>query len=134
MFLIFDTETTGLPAKYGASHEDLESWGTCRLVQLAWQLHDETGKLLAREQQSYSPYYSSQPGWAEQDPDLYWKSLVAACQGLRKKDPKSFAAIAGVGVTSQRATMINVDKKGQVLRPAIVWHRVRSPEQRGIMW
>ncbi len=92
-------------------------------------LFAENGKLLAREQQSYSPYYSSQPGWAEQDPDLYWKSLVTVCQALKKKDPKSFASISGVGVTSQRATMINVDKQGRVLRPAIVWldQRVARP-------
>ncbi len=42
-FLIFDTETTGLPLRYDAPPEDLENWP--RLVQLAWQLHDPEGKL-----------------------------------------------------------------------------------------
>ncbi len=44
MFLIFDTETTGLPKKYNAPLTDSENWP--RMVQLAWQLHDENGKLL----------------------------------------------------------------------------------------
>jgi sugar (pentulose or hexulose) kinase len=79
------------------------------------------GELLAREQVLYTPYVSPEPGWAEQDPDIYWHSLVAACQRLKKSHPEVFAAIAGVGVTSQRASMINVDKTGRVLRPAIVW-------------
>ncbi len=42
-FLIFDTETTGLPVKDNAPITDLENWP--RLVQLAWQLHDHEGKL-----------------------------------------------------------------------------------------
>ncbi|MFN1834542.1 DNA polymerase III subunit alpha [Balneola sp. MJW-20] len=44
MYLIFDTETTGLPQDFSAPITDLENWP--RLVQLAWQLHDHTGKLL----------------------------------------------------------------------------------------
>lgn len=44
MFLIFDTETTGLPKNWNAPYTDSENWP--RLVQLAWQLHDEKGELL----------------------------------------------------------------------------------------
>lgn len=47
MFLIFDTETTGLPKNYHAPLTDFDNWP--RLVQLAWQLHDATGKLIAHE-------------------------------------------------------------------------------------
>ncbi|TVQ02583.1 MAG: DNA polymerase III subunit alpha [Balneolaceae bacterium] len=45
MYLIFDTETTGLPQNYAAPLTDFDNWPRC--VQLAWQLHDETGKLLS---------------------------------------------------------------------------------------
>jgi DNA polymerase III subunit alpha len=45
MYLIFDTETTGVPHNKTAPLSDLENWP--RLVQLAWQLHDKTGKLLS---------------------------------------------------------------------------------------
>jgi len=44
MFLIFDTETTGLPRNYKAPLTDFENWP--RLVQIAWQLHDAQGKLV----------------------------------------------------------------------------------------
>ena len=47
MFLIFDTETTGLPEKYDSPVEDVENWP--RLVQLAWQLHSSTGELIEVE-------------------------------------------------------------------------------------
>lgn len=45
MYLIFDTETTGLPRNYNAPMSDLDNWP--RLVQLAWQLHDEKGRLVS---------------------------------------------------------------------------------------
>ncbi|MEP5611665.1 MAG: DNA polymerase III subunit alpha [Cyclobacteriaceae bacterium] len=45
MYLIFDTETTGLPHNKSAPVEDLDNWP--RLVQIAWQLHDHKGKLLS---------------------------------------------------------------------------------------
>jgi DNA polymerase-3 subunit alpha len=44
MFLIFDTETTGLPRDYNAPIHNLDNWP--RMVQIAWQLHDSKGKLL----------------------------------------------------------------------------------------
>ena len=46
MFLIFDTETTGLPRNWNAPISDGDNWP--RLVQLAWQLHDVSGALLSR--------------------------------------------------------------------------------------
>ena len=44
MFLIFDTETTGLPKKWNAPISDSQNWPRC--IQLAWQLHDSEGKLI----------------------------------------------------------------------------------------
>lgn len=49
MFLIFDTETTGLPKKWNAPITAIDNWPRC--VQIAWQLHDEFGELI--EQQDY---------------------------------------------------------------------------------
>jgi DNA polymerase-3 subunit alpha len=49
MYLIFDTETTGLPKKWGAPISDTDNWPRC--VQIAWQLHDDMGKLI--EHQDY---------------------------------------------------------------------------------
>ena len=49
MYLIFDTETTGLPKKWGAPISDTDNWP--RAVQIAWQLHDEMGVLI--EHQDY---------------------------------------------------------------------------------
>jgi DNA polymerase-3 subunit alpha len=44
MYIIFDTETTGLPKNFNAPITDTDNWP--RLVQLAWQIHDKEGKLV----------------------------------------------------------------------------------------
>ncbi len=79
------------------------------------------GRLLAGSRVPYDPYRSPGPGLAEQDPEIYWEGLVTASVRLKKEYPQFFSDLAGVGVTTQRATMVNVDSDGRVLRPAIVW-------------
>ena len=49
MYLIFDTETTGLPKNWKAPITDTDNWPRC--VQIAWQLHNEMGELI--EDQNY---------------------------------------------------------------------------------
>ncbi|GAK88599.1 DNA polymerase III alpha subunit [Nonlabens ulvanivorans] len=44
MYLIFDTETTGLPKRWDAPYTDVDNWP--RVIQIAWQLHDEMGNLI----------------------------------------------------------------------------------------
>ena len=44
MYLIFDTETTGLPKNWKAPITDTDNWPRC--IQIAWQLHDAQGKLV----------------------------------------------------------------------------------------
>ena len=52
MFLIFDTETTGLPKKWSAPLTDFDNWP--RAIQVAWQVHDLSGKCISN--QSYIVY------------------------------------------------------------------------------
>ena len=44
MYLIFDTETTGLPKSWNAPMTDTNNWPRC--VQIAWQLHDNMGNII----------------------------------------------------------------------------------------
>ena len=47
MYLIFDTETTGLPKRWDAPLSDSENWPRC--IQIAWQIHDAKGNLIAHK-------------------------------------------------------------------------------------
>jgi len=89
---------------------------------------DPRGNLVHRTRVPSEPYFSKQPGWAEQEADYFWRNLCAACQRLWQETTLPKEAIAGVALTTQRATMINVDKAGQPLRPAIVWLDQRRTE------
>ncbi len=71
------------------------------------------------------PYYSVKPGWAEQDPEYFWKMLCFTCRKLFRAGGINRESIRGVTLTSQRDTMINVDRNGKPLRPAIVWYDQR---------
>lgn len=64
MYLIFDTETTGVPHNKTAPITDLDNWP--RLVQLAWQLHDHKGKLITQNNYLIKPEGFNIPYKAEQ--------------------------------------------------------------------
>ena len=53
MYLIFDTETTGLPRDWNAAITDTDNWPRC--IQLAWQLHDEWGNLIENKDYLVKP-------------------------------------------------------------------------------
>ncbi len=53
MYLVFDTETTGLPKNWNAPVTDLNNWP--RIVQLAWQFYDEAGNVLAEANRIIRP-------------------------------------------------------------------------------
>ncbi|MGD9897685.1 MAG: FGGY-family carbohydrate kinase [Calditrichaceae bacterium] len=84
-------------------------------------IFDLKGDLLAINQVPFKPYFSANPGWAEQDPEVFWKTLCQACQGLWETNHAYKERLAGVALTTQRGTVINLDKTGKPLRPAILW-------------
>ena len=53
MYLIFDTETTGLPKRWDAPLSDSENWPRC--IQIAWQIHDAKGEMVAHEDYLIQP-------------------------------------------------------------------------------
>ena len=53
MYLIFDTETTGLPKRWDAPITDTDNWPRC--IQIAWQLHDDMGNLIESEDYLVKP-------------------------------------------------------------------------------
>ncbi len=64
MYLIFDTETTGLPKNWNAPISDTDNWPRC--IQIAWQLHDEMGILVEHQDFLIKPEGFNIPYDAEQ--------------------------------------------------------------------
>ncbi|HEV8489506.1 MAG TPA: FGGY-family carbohydrate kinase [Candidatus Limnocylindrales bacterium] len=93
-------------------------------------LFDPRGMLVRGERIPIDPYVSPRPGWAEQDAELYWRSIREAC-GRLWSQPGGAAdrdALAGLAITTQRGTIVVTDDAGQPLRPAIVWLDQRRVE------
>ena len=82
---------------------------------------DPRGNLLAKEKVPIEPYFSNQPGWAEQDPLVFWNALCKASQSLLSKNISLKDSLSAISLTSQRASVVNLDKQGNPLQPAIIW-------------
>lgn len=67
--------------------------------------------------------------YAEQSPEIWWKSLVLIIKKLQQKHPKEFEQIVSIGFSGQMHGIVVLDKAGRVLRPAILWLDQRSKEQ-----
>ena len=46
-----------------------------------------TGEIVARARVAYEPYVSPRPGWAEQDPEVWWRALGEACRRVLADQP-----------------------------------------------
>ena len=78
MYLIFDTETTGLPKRWNAPVTDTDNWPRC--IQIAWQLHDAMGNLLEHQDYLVAPDGFDVPFEAEQIHGI--STALAQDQGL----------------------------------------------------
>lgn len=79
------------------------------------------GEILAFERIEYEPYYSLDIGWAEQSPDVFWNALCTATKNLSVNNPEHFKKVEALSLTTQRATVVVVDKEGKPLRDAFIW-------------
>ncbi len=93
-------------------------------------LFDLAGNLIGKGRVELEAYYSTQPGWAEQDPEYYWQCLGEACRRLWQQVDIDRRLIKGVSLTTQRGTVIHVDGQGRPLRPAILWLDQRRADVR----
>lgn len=77
---------------------------------------------------SRSPLITShpQPGWAEQDPDDWWTSVVDACAQIRSRVPDVYDRVEAVGFTAARETFALFDDTLGPLRAGVLWSDQRA--------
>lgn len=88
-------------------------------------IFSEKGEWIASEYQEY-PILIPEAGFAEQDPEAWWKGLISSCKELSKKHPEEFQSISGIGICGQMHTQVYLDNELKILRPAITWMDQRS--------
>jgi xylulokinase len=77
------------------------------------------GEVVARADEGYG-FETPRAGWAEQDPELWWRATVAAL-GALGADGR-----AAIGLSGQMHGLVALDSEKRVLRPAILWNDQRS--------
>ena len=98
----------------------------CGTQSLRALLFGVDGSLRGRAKIEYQPYFSTQPGWAEQDPEIWWRALIDAVGQLRALYPEPFGRLAGLAITAQRDSMVCLDADLAVVRPATLWLDARK--------
>lgn len=83
-------------------------------------LFDEQGAAVASASREY-PMYQPQNGWAEQDPDDWWRAARDTTREVIEKSGVSASKICGLGISGQMHGLVMTDGEGNVLRRAILW-------------
>jgi xylulokinase len=71
---------------------------------------------------------AQKPGWAEQDPEVWWENLVRLTKQLISIHQIDVEQIKAIGIAYQMHGLVCVDKEQNVLRPAIIWCDSRAIE------
>jgi xylulokinase len=77
------------------------------------------GEVVARAEEGY-PLSTPRSGWAEQDPDDWWRASEAALSAVGAE------RAAGIGLSGQMHGLVVLDAADRVIRPAILWNDQRT--------
>ena len=91
-------------------------------------LYDDKGRFIDSSQLEFKQYFP-QEGWVEHNPEEIWESVLSTLTSLVKRNSLVSKDIASIGITNQRETTINWDKKdGKPIYNAIVWQDRRTAD------
>jgi xylulokinase len=92
-------------------------------------LVDEQGQVVSSASEEHAPFRTPHPGWAEQDPEDWWRAAQIAIRAAIAAAPEPRQTIGGVGLTGQMHGAVMLDKDGIVLRPSLIWCDTRTQPQ-----
>lgn len=64
---------------------------------------------------------SPRPGWAEQDPEMWWSNVITATRKCLSDKGVQPLSVGAVGISYQMHGLVLVDKKHEVIRPSLIW-------------
>jgi xylulokinase len=86
---------------------------------------DDKGKILAEAAQSYECFYP-EPTWSEQDPEDWWKATRNTIKAVVARAELKPDDVKAIGLSGQMHGSVFLDKRGKVLRRAILWNDQRT--------
>jgi xylulokinase len=83
----------------------------------------DTGQTVAAAQspEEEMPMLAIHPGWAEQDPEMWWEHAVKATHACLSKANAKGESVISIGISYQMHGLVCVDKNQHVVRPSIIW-------------
>lgn len=84
-------------------------------------LLDGDGRVVSSATAAHPPFASPHAGWAEQDPDDWWRAACSAVPECLARGETAPREISGIGLTGQMHGLVLLDRGGRVLRPSILW-------------
>jgi xylulokinase len=87
---------------------------------------DSGGKLISGASSEHAPFRAEHPGWAEQDPEDWWRAAQEAIHGALAAAPEPRQPIAAIALTGQMHGAVMLDERGTVLRPSLIWCDTRT--------
>jgi xylulokinase len=90
---------------------------------------DDAGKIVASATAEHQPFASPQIGWAEQDPEDWWRAAGIAIRKALAAGNVQLEQISCVGFSGQMHGAVMLDSSDCVVRPALIWCDVRSQKQ-----
>jgi xylulokinase len=92
-------------------------------------LINDQGQLVASAASEHAPFRSPHPGWAEQDPEDWWRAAQAAIREVLATSVLTASDIGAIGLTGQMHGAVMLDADGNVLRPSLIWCDQRTDAQ-----
>ncbi|GIW96335.1 MAG: xylulokinase [Pirellulaceae bacterium] len=86
---------------------------------------NEQGEILAEANQGY-PLYHPRPLWSEQDPEDWWQAVIQTVRKATAAAQVRPADVKAIGLSGQMHGSVFLDKRGRVIRRAILWNDQRT--------
>ena len=90
---------------------------------------DGDGRVISSAASEHAAFRTAHPGWAEQDPEDWWRATQEAIREAIDAAPEPHQPIAAIGLTGQMHGAVMLNEDGAVLRPALIWCDTRTQPQ-----